>query len=103
MSGSPFPVGRIRARYLTVRLPNPPVRTEYAAFTAHGSRNREFMVASISSAIPGEGRPPVTTTISLLAFRKHQCDNTSLTGTLGYFDEGVCHVNRCPQRTPASL
>ncbi len=49
MSGSPFPVGRIRARYLTVRLPNPPVRTEYAAFTAHGSRNREFMVTSISS------------------------------------------------------
>jgi hypothetical protein len=44
-----FQVGRIRARYLTVRLPNPPVRTEYAAFTAHGSRNREFMVTSISS------------------------------------------------------
>ena len=49
MSGSPFPVGRIRARYLTVRLPNPPVRTGYAAFTAHGSRNRDFMVTSISS------------------------------------------------------
>ena len=32
-----------------VRLPNPPVRTEYAAFTAHGSRHREFMVTSISS------------------------------------------------------
>ena len=32
-----------------VRLPNPPVRTGYAAFTAHGSRNREFMVTSISS------------------------------------------------------
>src|SRR5712691_12738877 len=44
-----FQVGRIRARYLTVRLPNPPVRTEYAAFTAHGSRNRECMVTSISS------------------------------------------------------
>src|SRR2546423_14069925 len=44
-----FPVGRIRARCLTVRLPNPPVRTGYAAFTAHGSRNREFMVTSISS------------------------------------------------------
>ena len=44
-----FQVGRIRARYLTVRLPNPPVRTGYAAFTAHGSRNREFMVTSISS------------------------------------------------------
>ena len=25
-----FQVGRIRARYLTVRLPNPPVRTGYA-------------------------------------------------------------------------
>jgi len=44
-----FPVGRIRTRCLTVRLPNPPVRTGYAAFTAHGSRNREFMVTSISS------------------------------------------------------
>ena len=27
----------------------PPVRTEHAAFTAHGSRHREFMVTSISS------------------------------------------------------
>src|SRR5215470_4808481 len=38
--------GRVTLRY---GLPNPPVRTEYAAFTAHGSRNREFMVTSISS------------------------------------------------------
>ena len=30
-------------------MSQPPVRTEYAAFTAHGSRNREFMVTSISS------------------------------------------------------
>jgi hypothetical protein len=36
----PVPVGRIRARCLAVRLPNPPVRTVLAAFTAHGSRNR---------------------------------------------------------------
>src|SRR6266851_4036467 len=36
-------------RCLTVRLPNPPVRTGYAAFTAQGSRNRDFMVTSISS------------------------------------------------------
>jgi hypothetical protein len=42
-------VGRIRTRYLMVRLPNPPVRTGYAAFTAYGSRNREFMLTSISS------------------------------------------------------
>jgi len=46
---STFQVGRIRARYLTGRLPNPPVKTEYAAFTAHGSRNRESMVTSIAS------------------------------------------------------
>src|SRR5881296_949081 len=30
-------------------MSQPPVRTGYAAFTAHGSRNREFMVTSISS------------------------------------------------------
>src|SRR5215472_2757138 len=48
MEKNTFQVGRIRARDLTVRLPNPPVRTGYAAFTAHGSRNREFMVTSIS-------------------------------------------------------
>jgi hypothetical protein len=30
-------------------MSQPPVRTEYAAFTAHGSRHREFMVTSISS------------------------------------------------------
>ncbi len=42
-------VGRIRARCLAVRLPNPPVGTVRAAFVAHGSRDREFMVTSISS------------------------------------------------------
>jgi len=36
-------VGRIRARCLAVRLPNPPVRTVLAAFTAHGSREREIL------------------------------------------------------------
>src|SRR5712691_819502 len=30
-------------------MSQPPVRTGYAAFTAHGSRNREFVVTSISS------------------------------------------------------
>jgi len=33
-------VGRIRARCLTVRFPNPPVRTVHATFAAHGSRDR---------------------------------------------------------------
>ena len=44
-------VGRIRARYHTARLPNPPVRTVRATFIAHGSRDREFMVTSISSGL----------------------------------------------------
>jgi hypothetical protein len=35
-------VGRIRARYLAARLPNPPVGTVRAAFTAHGSRKRDI-------------------------------------------------------------
>jgi len=33
-------VGRIRARYLTARFPNPPVRPVRATFIAHGSRKR---------------------------------------------------------------
>jgi hypothetical protein len=37
----PFSVGRIRARCLSVRLPNPPVRTVLAAFIAHGSREKD--------------------------------------------------------------
>src|SRR6266446_1906427 len=36
-----FTVGRIRARCLSVRLPNPPVRTVLAAFIAHGSREKD--------------------------------------------------------------
>src|SRR5437867_1651880 len=36
------PVGRIRARCLTARLPNPPVRTVLAAFIAHGSREKDI-------------------------------------------------------------
>ena len=36
-----IPVGRIRARCLAVRLPNPPVRTVLAAFIAHGSREKD--------------------------------------------------------------
>ena len=35
-------VGRIRARCLTARFPNPPVRTVHATFTAHGSRERDI-------------------------------------------------------------
>ena len=34
-------MGRIRARYLAARLPNPPVRTVLAAFIAHGSREKD--------------------------------------------------------------
>ncbi len=47
----PRRVGRIRARCLAVRLPNPPVGTVRAACVAHGSREREFMVTSISSGV----------------------------------------------------
>jgi hypothetical protein len=41
-SGLQSLVGRIRARYLAVRFPNPPVRTVRAAFIAHGSRKRDL-------------------------------------------------------------
>ena len=46
--GSPL-VGRIRARYLTARFPNPPVRTVRAPFSAHGSRDNELRRVSSSS------------------------------------------------------
>jgi hypothetical protein len=35
-----------------------------------------------SPAIPGERQNPVTTAISRLPFRKHQCDNHPLPGTI---------------------
>src|SRR5712691_7782236 len=54
-------------------------------------------------AIPGKRETPVITTTSPLAFRKHQCDNTPLTGTLGCCDDGGYHGASCPQRTQASL
>src|SRR5215813_7101940 len=38
-----WPVGRIRARYLTARLPNPPVRPVRETFASYGSREREIM------------------------------------------------------------
>jgi hypothetical protein len=41
-AANPKGVGRIRARYLTARLPNPPVRPVRTAFTAHGSRDRDI-------------------------------------------------------------
>jgi class 3 adenylate cyclase len=34
------------------------------------------------SAIPGERQNPVTTALSQLPFRKHQCENPPLTGTI---------------------
>ena len=34
------------------------------------------------AAIPGGRKNPVTTPTSQVAFRKHACDNTSLTGTI---------------------
>src|SRR6266705_286564 len=36
-------VGRIRARYLTARLPNPPVRPVRETFASYGSRARDIM------------------------------------------------------------
>src|SRR5262249_46949286 len=36
-------VGRIRARYLTARLPNPPVRPVRETFASYGSRQRDIM------------------------------------------------------------
>jgi len=36
----------------------------------------------IDAAIPGERQTPVCTTTSQLPFRKHQCENTPLTGTI---------------------
>src|SRR4030095_4760067 len=38
-----FQVGRIRARYLTARLPNPPVRPVRETFASYGSRQRDIM------------------------------------------------------------
>src|SRR5712691_6372397 len=36
-------VGRIRARYLTARLPNPPVRPVRETFASYGSREKDIM------------------------------------------------------------
>jgi len=36
----------------------------------------------VEAAIPGERQNPVTTALSRLPFRKHQCENTPLTGTI---------------------
>ena len=36
----------------------------------------------ITTAIPGGRKNPVTTPTSQVAFRKHACDHTSLTGTI---------------------
>src|SRR5262245_48899564 len=36
-------VGRIRARYLTTRFPNPPVRPVRETFASYGSRERDIM------------------------------------------------------------
>src|SRR5215831_11034464 len=43
MSKSSWEVGRIRARYLTARLPNPPVRPVRETFASYGSRQRDIM------------------------------------------------------------
>jgi len=34
------------------------------------------------TAIPGERQSSITTALSRLPFRKHQCENTPLTGTI---------------------
>src|SRR5882672_5309304 len=60
-------VGRIRARYLTARLPNPPVRTVHATFTAHGSRKRDiyrkFLVHQLHGVHHGQLAHSLTTSI----------------------------------------
>jgi hypothetical protein len=38
-----YQVGRIRARYLPARLPNPPVRPVRETFASYGSRQRDMM------------------------------------------------------------
>src|SRR5215475_12928690 len=42
-SNGSWGVGRIRARYLTARLPNPPVRPVRETFASYGSRERDVM------------------------------------------------------------
>src|SRR6266567_3750952 len=37
-----LPLGRIRARYLVARLPNPPVRPVRETFASYGSRQRDI-------------------------------------------------------------
>src|SRR5438309_6591796 len=39
----PALLGRIRARYLTARLPNPPVRPVRETFASYGSREKDIM------------------------------------------------------------
>src|SRR6266851_9262810 len=63
----------------------------------------EYKTLKPNKSLPGKGKTPVTTMTSPLAFRKHQCNNTPFTGTLGCFDDGVCHGDCYPQRTQASL
>src|SRR6266446_7181609 len=41
-SNGSWGVGRIRARYLTARLPNPPVRPVRETFASYGSRERDI-------------------------------------------------------------
>src|SRR5215475_385157 len=42
-SNGSWGVGRIRARYLTARFPNPPVRPVRETFASYGSRERDIM------------------------------------------------------------
>ena len=60
-------VGRIRARYLTARLPNPPVSTVHATFTAHGARKRDiyrkFLVRQLHGVHHGQLAHSLTTSI----------------------------------------
>src|SRR5712691_5502843 len=58
---------RIRARYLTARLPNPPVSTVHATFTAHGARKRDmyrkFLVRQLHGVHHGQLAHSLTTSI----------------------------------------
>ena len=47
------------------------------------------------AAIPGGRQNRVSTLTSHLVFRKHQCNNTPLTGTWGRFDAGGYHGDCC--------
>src|SRR5437870_10101490 len=91
--------------------PGPPFETAFHAHLAAWRLDGQPRTARQCSvdknsplpAIPGGRLNPVTTPISQLAFRKHPCDNTPLTGTFCWSHDEVGHVDGCSQRTQISL